>query len=94
MDPLPRPPKQRVRRSAEEWRAILQHHEASGLSAREFCRGEGLMVSTLQRWRHRFSTDAASPSPGFVELRPTPSPVSAWSVELELPGGGTLRIRS
>ncbi|MDQ7008255.1 MAG: hypothetical protein Q9Q40_13605, partial [Acidobacteriota bacterium] len=83
---------QRVRRSEEEWREILERFEASKLSLRAFCRQEQIGIASLHRWRKRL---ALALGPGFVDLRP-PSVVGnheGWELDLELPGGGRLRLR-
>jgi transposase-like protein len=43
--------RRRRRRSAEEKRSLLESWRASGLSAREFCRREGVQKASLWRWR-------------------------------------------
>ncbi len=84
----------RVRRTEKQWTEILRRFEASGLSSREFCKREGLVVSSLQRWRSRCGR---APVPQFVELTPpsaTPAAASTnWALELELPDGMRLRLR-
>jgi len=84
----------RTRRTEKQWREILGRFEASGLSSREFCKREGLTVSSLQRWRSRCGRAAV---PQFVELTPssaTPAtPSTGWALELELPDGVRLRLR-
>src|SRR5215470_9464163 len=43
------------RRSAAEWRGIIERYRQSGLGINEFCAQEGLTVSTFELWyrRHR-----------------------------------------
>ncbi len=84
---------QRIRRTREQWTEILRRFEASGLSAREFCQGEGLAVSSLQRWRSRIDR---APEAEFIELVPPSTPVArapGWALELSLPNGVCLRLR-
>lgn len=88
--------KGKVRRSAQEWTQVIDQFHKSGLSQREFCQREGISPSNLQRWRRHLSANDEA----FVELRTTPSreeksstSASPWLVELELPGGGILRVR-
>lgn len=83
----------RVRRSKKEQRELVERFEASGLVARQFCRREGVALSSLQRWRRR--TAQAGPA-GFVELVPAARPNTApasWSVEVVFPNGTSLRFR-
>jgi hypothetical protein len=78
------------RRSRAEWDETLKRHEESGLSAREFCKQEGLALSTFMRWAKR---EQASPS--FVDITPREESASAsrWELEIELPQGIQLRFR-
>lgn len=83
--------RRRERRTEEQQREVVRQFEASGLGTREFCRREGLVLSSLQRWRARGRARAAR----FVELAPA-SAVAAptgWSFELELPDGIRVRLR-
>lgn len=90
-----------VRRSAAQWKQIITRYEHSDQSQREFCLTEGISLATFLRWRRRLGAqavapprrDVSSPSGDFVQLT-APSPQAGWSIELELPGGCTLRIRS
>lgn len=83
-----------LRRNADQRGALLQRFELSRLSAQEFCRQEGLSLSSFRRWQHRQAVDASTP--GFVELRaPATAAVSddgPWTIELDLPGGIRLRL--
>ena len=71
-----------VRRSAEEWRAIVSRFERSGQTSRQFCSAEQLAPSTFALWRRRLRGPAAgSESNGaarFVELSDSP-PAAAWT---------------
>lgn len=85
---------QRQRRTEAEWAEILGRFKASGLGRREFCRREGLALSSFQRWRAR--AGRTSRRPAFVELVPASTAVpatSAWEVEVALPNGMHLRLR-
>ena len=89
---MPRRKAVRIRRTRKQWTEILRRYEASGLSAREFCRREALAVSSLQRWRSRIDR---VPLAEFVELVP-PAPATSstsWALELSLPNGVCLRLR-
>jgi hypothetical protein len=83
----------RVRRTEKQWTEILRRFDASGEGSRQFCRREGLALSSLQRWRQRLG---ATPATRFVEIVPAASTgVSAesWSLEVSLPNGVSLRFR-
>ena len=83
----------RVRRDGKQWSEILRRLESSELDTTEFCRREGVALSSLQRWRRRLGpVDAAE----FVELVPSSSPnarSSSWSLEVSLPNGVSLRFQ-
>ena len=84
----------RYRRTEAEWAEILGRFKASGLGRREFCRREGLALSSFQRRCNR----AGRPSDrsAFVELVPSSAPAPAksdWELELSLPNGVCLRLR-
>lgn len=53
---------QRVRRSAEQWRAIVAEWFGSGLSQAEFCRQRGLSTITFAGWKRHVRVAAAGPT--------------------------------
>ena len=94
----------RIRRSAQEWRKILARCERGGQSHREFCKREGLALSTFQWWRRKLEAvrrERETPETAwFVELSDEGadteglvSDARVWDVELELGGGMVLRLR-
>ena len=86
-----------VKRSPDEWRAILSRFERSGLGCREFCVAEDLAPSTFWWWRRKLGrTDSAGATvdaAGFVELTDDRPVAPMWDAELELGGGVVLRVR-
>lgn len=88
---MPTSHRRRKRRTKAQWTEILQRFESSRLGSREFCRREGLSLSSLQRWRGRIRSAG-----GFVELVPTTAPgthPTSWALELSFPNGVCLRLR-
>ena len=89
----------RARRSHEQWSALLERFEHSGQSREEFCREQGLTLSSFARWRREFGKTAAGrraapASPVFLEVTPQANaPSGSWDVELELGNGMILRLR-
>jgi hypothetical protein len=80
------------RRSAAEWRGIIERYRQSGMGINEFCAQEGLRVGTFELWYRR--TRRTEHRPGqFVEVKPLGAAVGLWAVEVELPGGVRLRLR-
>ena len=89
----------RVGGSRAQWRGLLERFAASGQSREEFCREQGLTLSSFDRWRRTLGKTAAggrtvTGSPLFLEVTPTASGTAGgWDVELELGRGGILRLR-
>ena len=59
--------KRRPRHNEEQWGEILRRFSTSQLSARDFCRREGLALSSFQRWRRRLGSASSAE---LVELVP------------------------
>jgi len=92
-DRMPKSRTGRVRRTEKQWTKILRRFESSGEGSRQFCRREGLALSSLQRWRQRLGTTSAT---RFVELvpgGPAEATAMSWSLEVSLPHGVSLRFR-
>ena len=82
-----------LRRSEKQWTEILRRFDSSSESARQFCRREGLALSSLQRWGQRLGTIRTK---GFVELvqaAPAEAAGAGWGLEVSLPNGVSLRFR-
>jgi hypothetical protein len=82
-----------LRRSEKQWTEILRRFESSGEGSRQFCRREGVALSSLQRWQRRVGTIRAK---GFVELVqavPAEPAGASWELEVSLPNGVSLRFR-
>ena len=90
---MSRRPSNRTRRTKSQWTEILRRFESSGVKPREFCRREGLALSSFQRWHRRLGSVAAAE---FVELVPSSSPSApspSWSLDVSLPNGVCLRFQ-
>jgi hypothetical protein len=82
-----------VRRTEEQWSEILRRFHSSEEGIREFCRREGLALSSFQRWQQRLGS---VPARRFVELVPAAlarMENPRWSLEVSLPLGVTLRFQ-
>jgi len=82
------------RLSPDQWRAIINRFEQSGLTIKEFCHKENLAQATFSKWRRQIRQE--SDLSGFIELQQSPVPsstVQSWSLQIDLPGGGHLRIQ-
>lgn len=82
-------------RTAGQWRTLIDQHSQSGLSLAEFCRKKELSPSNFHRWRRKLQQDEGGT--GFLEIQPRLADQDhhdhAWVLELDLPGGGHLRLR-
>ena len=90
---MPKKNARRPRRDEKQWTEIFKRFESSGLSSRDFCRCEGLALSSFQRWRRRLGSIAPAE---FVELVPTvqsSAAPSSWSLDVSLPNGVCLRFQ-
>ena len=96
----------RARRTAAQWRKLIERFERSGQTRGKFCTAHGLALSTFDLWRRKFGAtqapaDDAHPESLFVELTnpaqtltsPTSSETGGWEVEVELGAGVVLRLR-
>lgn len=93
--------KERRRLGLDAWREIIERFDSSGLSVGEFCKREGLCVSSFKRWRPRVEAGSreleAPPTTvpgGFVELGTIgrARDASRFEVRLDLGLGITLHI--
>lgn len=105
--PTPITRHKRARRSASEWRALIQTFSHNGETRAQFCEVHGLALSTFDRWYHHLRQEppACTPTPAssaeanalFVELAREEKPIVAasasWDVELDLGRGVFLRLR-
>ena len=91
---MPKNDSNRKRHTEAQWTEILGRFQSSGQDSREFCRREGLALSSFQRWRRRLGSVAAAAE--FVDLVPTSSPSdssASWSLDVSLPNGVGLRFQ-
>ena len=91
----------RIRRSEATWRELFARQAASGLTAAEFCRLEGINKNVFHRWRALLDSgtrDAATavpapePATSFIDLGALGAPASRWEVRLELGHGMVLSV--
>ena len=96
----------RARRTAAQWRKLIERFDRSGQTRGKFCAVNGLALSTFDLWRRKLGeaqapADEAHPESLFVELTNatespgsrTPAGTGGWEVELELGAGVVLRLR-
>ena len=89
----------RIRRTREEWIAILDQYRQSNCSQSEFCRDHNLSLTTFNKWVHRLKAKSASvPDPAFVAVTTDHSvdaepQSSKLHVRLMLGNGAVLELR-
>ena len=81
--------RRRTNRSEEEWFRLVSEQGRSGQTQEGYCREVGISPTSFQRWRQRLERKGAGK---FIEVQSESRP--AAKVELEVPGGVTLRIWS
>lgn len=91
----------RERRSAAQWRELIDQQAVSGLSAKAFCDRKAIVYASFIHWRRRLGealparASASRRLPEFVELTPPADDegeARRWIVELDLGAGVRLRI--
>ena len=98
--------RRRARRTAAQWRKLIERFDRSGQTRGKFCAAHGLALSTFDLWRRKLGETQAPAHEDprealFVELTNpaqtltsrTSSQTGGWEVELELGAGMVLRLR-
>ena len=77
----------KVFRSKREWQIILDRHRASGLTQVEFCKKEGLSITSCHKWQQKLAIAGS-----FVELPPSQGNTTS-TIELDLGDGRRFHFR-
>ena len=92
--------RQKFRRTREEWRQIVERSYRTSQAQPEFCKSEGIGLSTLALWRKRLRTSTVPATTKPTKITPLPfvevsggSRRSHWEMELVMPNGAMMRIR-
>lgn len=87
------------RRSAEQWRELIDEQARSGLSQSGFCKRNRLALSTFTLWKRRLAwpevehpRESHDSSP-WIDLGSLAAEGTGWEIELDLGGGVCLRLR-
>ena len=90
------------RRTPEQWQTIINDQQVSGLPQKAYCHKHGLSLATFCNWKKKLvshhasnNTHTTDPVEEWVEV-PAPgceTQSGHWDIELELPGGVTLRMQ-
>ena len=80
----------RMRLDCGSWALLLEVHEESGLSVKDYCLSQGISVASFYQWRKRLLVDKETGSVLFspIEIQSKAS----GSILVELPGGVLLRF--
>jgi transposase len=88
------------RRSAGQWKALIERYERGTATQARFCEREGVAPSTFQYWRRRLREEAASASAPSaagrlvaVQVREEPRTATATGLRLVLPSGVGIEVR-
>ena len=89
------------RRSAGQWKALIERYERGCATQARFCACEGVALSTLQYWRRRLREAAAGvATPGgsgrwiAVQVRDEPRPATVTGLRLLLPSGVGIDVQA
>ncbi|MDA1302317.1 MAG: transposase [Proteobacteria bacterium] len=85
----------RIRRTPQQWQAIIDRQAESGQPARQFCDANGFSYHGFRRWRTKLSVSKQVKQAPLIELSSlVGSPKrQAWEIELSLGDGMVLRLR-
>lgn len=85
----------RPRRSAAQWRKLIEAQAQSGLTQAQFCARHALALSSFQNWRRKLNPSSSPDSAGFVELPLSGETAgSGCLIELDRGNGICLRIKT
>ena len=92
---------QYTRRSSEQWQALIQQWQESGLSAPQFCEQHGIGYASFCNWRKRLNAqdvpgEESSAEAQFIDLQSLTSDsadgAKGWNIVLSLGNGVELRL--
>ena len=91
------------RLSAAQWRTVFSQQQNSGLNVTAFCQQHKISTSNFYTWRKKLSgallpldsgsSDWHAVKPAVPSVGSENAALSAWDLELTLPGGAVLRLR-
>lgn len=101
-------PPSHTRRSADEWRSLVEQQRRSNQTQAAFCRERGVSLSSFGYWRRKLGSPTSTGTqgdkdpplwiewPATVDRQPSPRATSeapGWDLELDLGNGLQLRLR-
>lgn len=96
--------KPKPRRTKAQWAKLVQDKSDSNLTIEQYCKQHQVTVASFYAWRAKLKKQSANDNANIAALpnddwlpiklsSPTPS-ASVWDIELDLPRGVTLRMKS
>jgi hypothetical protein len=92
------------RHSKEHWIKLIEGKQDSPLTIDEYCKHNQITVSSFYTWRAKLKKQIATAKPSTpnsttgdwlpINLSASPPVKPSWDIELDLPGGITLRVKS
>jgi hypothetical protein len=93
----------KTKRTTAEWEQVCDKWQQSGLSQREFCRNDGVNISSFNKWLNRKKFGGGVPTTGictnklkFLHISNTVSKSNLISersfLEISLPNGANLKV--
>ncbi len=95
-----------IKRTKEQWQRILDDQPNSGLTVTSYCELNEIAISNFYHWKCKLSKEPraiahqsscnVSKTEDWIPLAPSVAtrPLSTWDIELNLPNGVTLKMRS
>lgn len=89
------------RRSQDEWQALLEQQQTSGLSGPRFCKEHDISYASFNAWKRRLQKRDENPATvrsrsdpaGFIDLSQFSSPSNnGWRITLKLGNGVELEL--
>jgi hypothetical protein len=84
------------RRSAEEWLALVDAQQKSGLSGVKFFEQNDIRYASFCKWRQRYTAESdpvqQEPHPDFLDLRSMTTTSDRWHITLSLGDGVELTL--
>jgi hypothetical protein len=79
----------RIKERRDYWRALVEKHAESGMSAAAFCKEQRIKLQQFHSWRRRFRQDTSTGE--FIRLVPT-SKTSGSGIRIHLNHGIAVEV--
>ena len=90
------------RRTREQWDDLIAKQQASELTVEDFCKQHGITASNYYAWKGKLKRETTESNKAQsqvedwfpVDLSLPKASLADWDIELDLPGGITLRMKT